>query len=171
MAAELETNLFLALPTSVVGPADVARLERELEDVNDFLHQASLRQQAHKVEELPRTSRLLEELATANKLNLLLAEHRQQLSRYLRAIDTNAPVITISFASDPSPTFTNKIVDWLRSNIHPHLLVRIGLQPTLAAGCVVRTATHVYDLSLRNHLEHQQPNLVKLIHGAEGATK
>jgi hypothetical protein len=41
-----------------------------------------------------------------------------------------------------------KLTAWLRTNIHPTLLITVGLQPGIGAGCVVRTANKYFDLSL-----------------------
>jgi F0F1-type ATP synthase delta subunit len=69
----------------------------------------------------------------------------------------------MSFASEASPKALDKIVAWLRSNIHPQTLLQVGLQPTIAAGCIVRTTNRVFDLSLRTHLREQEPYLTQLI--------
>jgi F0F1-type ATP synthase delta subunit len=67
----------------------------------------------------------------------------------------------MSFAADPSASFSAKIVGWLRANIHPLSLLEIGLQPTIAAGCIVRTTNKVFDLSLRNRFSEHTELLLK----------
>jgi len=153
----------LTLPFLVVSPGDVARLKREVEALNDYLHQAGLRKGGDETPKLPRTSRLLDELAGANKLELLSSASREQVIEYLGYLSEHAPVIAISFASDPSSAFTVKIVTWLRQNIHPELLVKVGLQPTIAAGCTLRTANHFYDLSLRKSFADNQHMLLEAL--------
>ena len=110
---------------------------------------------------MPRTSSLFEEFGTINKLNWLLKEERLKAANYLAAIKDEAPVFHISFAADPSAAFMAKLVTWLRRNIHPQLLVRVGLQPTIAAGCVLRTQNHSYDFSLRRRLIGSRPILIE----------
>ena len=73
-------------------------------------------------------------------------------------------MIHISFAADPSAAFTDKIVAWFRENIHPFVLIQVGLQPTIAAGCVVRTANHSFDFSLRQHFTKQRQLLIDKLH-------
>jgi hypothetical protein len=80
---------------------------------------------------------------------LLQPDDRKQLHAFLTGVEHTAPTIHMSFASDPSSAFTAKVVMWLRSNIHPHTLLQVGLQPTIAAGTIVRTDNHVFDFSLR----------------------
>ncbi len=156
------------LPAVIVSPADVRRLRRDLEDLDDFLHQSSLRQ-GGKAVTLPRIGRQLDELASDAKANLLQKTHRQQLLRFLNDLNNKAPVLHMSFASEPSAAFMNKLVLWLRDNIHPQVLVRIGLQPSVAAGCIVRTANKQYDFSLRQSLENQKPLLIEKLHEDLGA--
>ena len=158
----------LTLPFLVVSPGDVARLKREVEALNDYLHQAGLRKGGEEIPKLPRTSRLLDELAQANKLDLLSAGSREQLIDYLAFLSEHAPAVTISFASDPSSAFTAKIVAWLRQNIHPELLVKIGLQPNIAAGCTLRTANHFYDLSLRKNFADNRHMLIEALQSVGG---
>lgn len=139
------------LPSLVVGSVDVMRLRRELESLNDYMDQAALRKAGEESIKLPKTSRILDEFVNLNKLNMLQATDREAADRFLRALVDHAPTIHISFAADPSAAFVDKIVVWLRNNIHPQLLLSLGLQPTIAAGCIVRTPNRYYDLSLRRH--------------------
>jgi hypothetical protein len=156
----------LELPTIIFGTVEMHRLQRELEALEDFLHQATVRSPG-KQPALPRTSRIMETLAGNNNLNLLIEKDRDVLKRFLRVVTDKAPVINISFASDPSATFTAKIVAWCRTNVHPYALVRLGLQPTLAAGCVVRTTNKVFDFSLRNRFHEKSGELVAALNSLE----
>jgi F0F1-type ATP synthase delta subunit len=72
-------------------------------------------------------------------------------------------LLHISFAAEPSTQALEKILVWFRANIHPQALLQVGLQPTIAAGCVLRTPNKVFDMSLRNHLIEQQKYLMQLI--------
>ena len=157
----------LKLPILVFGTTEVHRLLRELDALETYFQSANLRAGgASSV--LPKVSRLLDSLASENKMNLLQPLDRQKLAAFLKSIIQSAPTVHISFAADPSAAFTAKIVDWLRRNVHPQTLLSLGLQPTIAAGCVVRTSNKLFDFSLRNRfterrqtlisqLEHKQP--------------
>jgi len=149
----------LKLPVLVFGVVEVRRLKREIEMLDEFIHQSAIREPGKQVL-LPRVSRLLDALATDNGRNLLLEEDRQEMQQFLSGTEQSAPTIHISFASDPSSAFVAKLVTWLRSNIHPAVLLQIGLQPTIAAGCVVRTANKNFDLSLRHNLTDQRAKLI-----------
>lgn len=153
------------LSTLIVSPSDLRRARRELETVDDFLHQAGLRQNAvrgddGKTVKLPQTSRVVDALATESDANLLHPADRTRLIKYLADLIEHAPVLHISFASEPSAAFMSKLVIWLRDNIHPEVLVHLGLQPSIAAGCIVRTANKQFDFSLNRSFEEQRGLLV-----------
>lgn len=157
-----EQARILQLPLAIMGPVDVGRIARELNAVDEFLAQTAIRKPGQPMN-VPRTSKLLEETAQENKLNLLIEDERRQLMRFLDDIKTKAPVLHISFAVDPSPAFMHKLVSWMRQEIHPLVLVRIGLQPSIAAGCVVRTPDRYFDFSLRQHFADKRDMLIERI--------
>ena len=152
----------LTLPMLVFGVVEVRRLKRELEALDEFMRQARLRDPG-KQAALPRVSRLLDALATDNSRNLLQDDQRQELYDYLANVEKSAPSVHISFASDPSSAFTAKVVTWLRNNVHPAMLLQTGLQPTIAAGCVLRTANKSFDFSLRDRFDEQKPLLLQAL--------
>ncbi len=154
----------LVLPPTIVGVIDVNRLGRELEAFEDYMEQAKARKSAKATP--PRTSRLLDELAEANQLNLLQDADRERLQAFLGALK-DAPSVHISFAADPSALFTQKIVAWFRENVHPNIMVQVGLQPNIAAGCVVRTQNKVFDFSLRENFTQNQQSLINAISGGK----
>lgn len=151
------------LPPLVVGVADIMRLKRELDALSEYLHQAALRHTSEAELKLPKTSRVLDELIKANKLDLLNREQYERTMAALETIEQKAPQIHLSFSSDPSAAFIVRVVEWLRQNIHPGILVQIGLQPTLAAGCIVRTTNKQFDLSLKQHFAAARPTLIQKV--------
>ena len=152
----------LQLPVLVFGVVEVRRLKREVETLDEYMHQSAIREPGKQVL-LPRVSRLLDALAGDNGRNLLLEEDRLEMEQFLASTEQSAPTIHISFASDPSSAFVAKLVTWLRTNIHPAVLLQIGLQPTIAAGCVVRTPNKNFDLSLRHNLTDQRAKLIEAL--------
>lgn len=148
------------LPTLVSSPSDISRVRRELEALDNYLEAQRLREPGTPMDHLPKLSRMLNELTEINNLNLLHHTVRRELEEYLDKVRTEAPVIHVSFASDPSSSSMQKIVEWLRQNIRPDVLVHVGLQPGIVAGCVVRTTNRYFDFSLRKHLQDQAPFLL-----------
>jgi F0F1-type ATP synthase delta subunit len=152
------TSKKLALPSSVVGPVDLGRLLRELDTLDNTLMQLRLQKEAKP--KLPATSRLLDQTIELNKLNLLEPADFKELQRFLVTTKAQAPVLHISFGADPSPLFTQKLVLWLRQEINPLVLLTVGLQPSIGAGCMVRTTNKYFDFSLRERFAKQRQLLV-----------
>lgn len=158
-----ETNL--QLPTIAIGRTDIVRLQRELEALGDYLHQAALRKSAADEIKLPKTSRVLDDFMTLNKLNLLHREDHDRAVAELQTVVTQAPRLHISFSTEPSAAFLAKLVGWLRENIHPTVLVQVGLQPGIAAGCIVRTPNRQFDLSLGQSFAKNRELLISQLRG------
>lgn len=159
------------LPVGIVGQGDVSRVRRELHQLDDFIKQAKLRKPGSAAPHLPRTTKGLNDFATVNKLNLLTEKDRTLGIEFLDYLAAKAPVIHISFAVDPSAAFMAKITTWFRQNIDKFILVNVGLEPTIAAGCTVRTDNHFHDFSLRRHFDDQRPLLLSKMKGEEPAAK
>ena len=150
----------LKLPVLVATPVDIGRLVRELEALNDNLLQLKLRQ-GEKAVRLPKTSQLMDQTVQLNKLNLLDAADRKALLRFLEAVKKQAPVLHASFSADPPVNFVEKLMTWLRREIHPQVLLTIGLQPTIGAGCMIRSTNHYFDFTLRNRFDNQREVLIQ----------
>jgi F0F1-type ATP synthase delta subunit len=133
---------------TVIQPTEVGRLIQELKVIDESLLQLGLRHSGAAVQ-LPKTSWLLEQTAQLNKLNLLQTADRHQLQTFLNGVREHAPVLHISFSADPSPAFLEKLITWLRHEINPQVLLSIGLQPNMGAGCTVRSTNKYFDFSLR----------------------
>ncbi len=155
----------LLLPVSVVSRIDVGRLLREVKALDDFLAQAAIREPGTTMK-LPRTSRLMDELIQANKLNPLVQVDRQKLTNFLQTVYERSPILHMSFNADPSPLFSQRLVTWLRKEIDPYILIQTGLQPSIGAGCVLRTKNQVFDFSLREHFKQKRDVLVNNLEGS-----
>lgn len=141
-------NQFL-LPSNVSSKTDVLRIRREIEALEDYLHQAALRGIKQSDMKLPKTTKTLDDLARANKMDLLQKSHHEAMNMALDSILENAPIMHLSFNVEPSAVFTAKLTEWFRTNISPYCLIHIGLQPNIPAGCVLRTKNKQFDLTLR----------------------
>lgn len=154
------------LPIAIVSKADMVRVQRELENLDVSLHQASLRVGGESVE-LPKVSVAMSELAEATGVNLLHEDERKKLLGFVQKTVKTAPVIHISFAASPSAEFLQHIISWFRTEVHSTLLLQIGLQPSIAAGCIIRTSNKQFDFSLRQYLQKQQESLFEMIRDAK----
>ena len=80
------------LPVLAVGPGDLSRLIRELEAVDETLRERTLRKGKGEAK-LLKTSQLMDQLVEANKLDLLQAADREQLTAFLTDVQQRAPVL------------------------------------------------------------------------------
>lgn len=153
------------LPLNIISQVDVARMLREINALNDFFVQNNVRSPGTPMK-MPRVTRLLEQVAADNNYNLMEEKHRTALAAQLNQILGKAPLLHISFAAEPSPKALEKILVWFRTNVHPQALLQVGLQPTIAAGCVLRTPNKIFDMSMRAYLKQQEKYFVQLIDAA-----
>ena len=158
------------LPTIVVTPTDIGRLIRELETIQNNLLQLTVRDPGSHVA-MPSISMRMQRLAELNQWNLLQKEDRQVMQGFLQGLKDKPMAMHISFSGDPSPSFLEKLIVWLRREINPLVLVTVGLQPTIGAGCVVRTTNKYFDLSLRQTLIAKRPLLLEQIIPAVAAER
>lgn len=162
----MEPSTTLALPESVISPTDIARLVREIESLDDFFRQAEIRQGGAPSTNIPQISKLMDQLIASNQLNLLQKNDRDLVVQVLTTMNTTAPVLHISFSVDPPGSHVQKIVSWLRTHVDPHVLVTVGLQPNIGAGCVIRTTNKLFDMSLREFFAGKRQFFVEKLHEA-----
>jgi len=154
----------MKLPTSIVSTGDARRLRRDIAALEETLQAIRLRTNAP-VAKLPRLSRMLEEFASTNRLNLLLPDDRHHMAVFMDYVIKKAPVLHISFASEATRKFTTELIVWLRTNYDSEMLLEVGIEPNIAAGCVVRTTNKMFDFSLISHLRQQRGLLMKTLLG------
>jgi hypothetical protein len=152
----------IKLPDQLISSVDLSRILRELEALDDSLHQMKLRKPGQPTK-LARSSVTLEDLARLNKVALTDDVQRGQLLKLLQAFHHHAPRIHMSLAAEPSAQFLKNVTAWLRANVSPVILLEVGLQPTLAAGCVIRTNNKVFDMSLRHRFTENRHMLAEKI--------
>lgn len=137
----------MTLPLAAARPSDVGRLLRELESIDNALLQSKLK--SGDSTKPPKVSRLMEQTEEANGLDLSRPDDRARLKRFLEGVKASSPVFHISFNADPAPAFIEKLMAWFRREVHPSLLLNIGLEPNIGAGCILRTVNKQFDMSLR----------------------
>jgi F0F1-type ATP synthase delta subunit len=160
-----EQPAVLRLPVQILSGGDVSRLSREVESLGTFFEQAAVR--GTTAQSVPQVSQLLTALLNENNINVLLEADRKRLSAFLKTLHEKAPVVHISFATDPRPDFLMKIAAWFRAEAHPHVLLKVGLQPTIAAGCVIRTTNKYFDFSFKRHFQDSKAKLGAALQASE----
>lgn len=152
----------LILSPLVATTVDLGRLLRELEALNETFLQLKLRKSGEEPR-LPKTSQMLDRTCENNDINLLKEEHRQVLIKFLTEVKDQAPILHMSFSTEPSAKFTEKLIAWLRQEINPNLLISVGLQPNIAAGTIVRTPNRQFDFSLRENFAKKRALLLEAL--------
>ena len=147
----------IKLPISLNSRHDVNMVCQELRGIIDVAEQNNLRQTSSAT--LPEISGLLKELATENNVNLASTDESQKLLKLIELVRDKAVQIHVSFAAEPPVDIMKKLIVWFRSEINPKTIINVGLQPSIAAGVVVRTPNKLFDFSLRQHLISNQDKL------------
>jgi hypothetical protein len=155
------------LPLQIVGKGDVLKLKRELVALDEYVEQLKMRQADTAIEphNLPKTSSSLNELSSANHLKWHIDKDRTAGIDFLNRLIEHAPLVHISFASEPTNAFMRKIDKWFRDNIDPYVLINVGLEPSIAAGFTLQTDNKYHDFSLREHFLNRKVLLMKSIKG------
>lgn len=149
------------LPTAITSKTDLIRIKHELVEISEVFHQEKIKDQAES--KLPGVSDVVRQLGEAFNVDVSNTEGCNKLIKQLEDIYESSPVIHISFSTSPKPVFLQKLVLWFRKEIHPTALVQIGLQPSIAAGCIVRTPNKQFDFSLRQFIKTKQGELIQSI--------
>lgn len=151
----------LKLPVDVASKNDISHLYRELRLFMDMSMQSALRHD--NPIKYPAVTSMLRDLATQNQIDLRNQSACEHLLSSIEDLKDNVPVVHISFPRDPSVEIIRRLVEWFRREVDPRIVIQIGLQPTIAAGIVVRTPNKQYDFSLRRHLYDNQAKLMEAL--------
>lgn len=169
--AAVKTATDFVLPSGIVTRADLSRLLREVEYIDNELTTAVVRSKASApAQPLPALSSQLKEFLDTNGLRLdVSTQARTDLLKQLRLMKEKAPVIHMTFAVSADSMSLQKLVAWVRASVHAQALIEVGLQPGLVAGVHLRTPNRVHDFSLRTKLEGQHDLLVKELEALRGS--
>ncbi len=138
------------IPVGITSKADVSRLLRELESLEENVRQSHLQKKPGSTK--VNISQIMQEIAHVNSIDLRTTTARKTLAENLQQLKKSAPIVHISFASSPRAQFLANITGWFRREVHPHVLLEVGMQPGIAAGCVIRTTNKFFDFSLRKKM-------------------
>lgn len=154
------------LPPVLISRADLARLAREVESLENELEAQRVRESADTASShMPAMSRNLNDFLETNKLDIADDQTRMALKERLRVMKDQAPIIHMTFAADADPDSLRQLVTWLRTEVHPQALISVGLQPSIVGGVYMRTPNHVHDFTLRSLLAGKHE---AILHELEG---
>jgi F0F1-type ATP synthase delta subunit len=112
----------------------------------------------------PPISDQLRNLAVENQIDLRDMRLCENLLKKLSDLHEKAPSIHVSFPTEPTTDVLIRMVNWFRTEIDPNIVIQVGLQPTIAAGVVIRTPNKQFDMSLRRHLYANRYKLGEALH-------
>lgn len=87
-------------------------------------------------------------------------ETLEKLEQSFEALPSLILYVPIEF---PVPN-TKEIASWLRQHVHPQLLMKMIVEPDLAAGCSLVKDGVYYDFSFRHFLRQRESELLDTIH-------
>ena len=164
MTKPIEQHSDLIFPASVVGKLEVSRLIQEVEQIDNDLITFSVHERVGAQNHWQLVlSPQLEDLLSLNSVDINDSHQRRQLIVFLRILKDKAPVVHLTFATAVDRESLQKIADWLRSQVHPQVILSIGLQPNLVGGVYIRTENQVHDFSLRSKLDGQSHLIAKQV--------
>jgi hypothetical protein len=158
-------DLNYLLPSALISRADLARLVREVESVDNVLETQKVKNNGQGGYKLPTMSQSLNDFLVINKIDLTDDHGRMTLKEQLLKLKDKAPVIHMTFATTADPESLQDLVDWVRKELHPQALISTGLQPSLIGGVYMRTPNHVYDFSMRASMKGKRAILINELEG------
>lgn len=108
----------------------------------------------------------LQDLASANSIKKLNVATVGDILKFIDTTLDESPELTMTLASAPGVDERDELIARLRRLLHPKLLVHFIIRPELLAGCVVRTKTAIFDMSLARALKDNQQKLVMRLKNA-----
>lgn len=148
------------LPAALIGRADLSRLVREVEAVDNDIEAQRVRGAEQTGYHLPTMSRSLSDFLQLNKIEITDDQSRMKLTEGLRQLKDKAPIMHMTFAIEADPEALQQLVTWIRTEIHPHALLSVGIQPRLVGGVYLRTPNHVHDFSLRSFMKDKRSIMI-----------
>lgn len=153
------------LPPSIISRADLSRIVREAEKVDNYMTTISVHEKSGLSDEgVPLVlSEQLTDIMSINNLEFGNSQQRIKLVNWLRKIKDTVPVIHMTFSTTVDQDILRELVGWIRQSVHKHAVISIGLQPSLIGGVYIRTTNQVHDLSVRAQLANSRHLISELV--------
>jgi F0F1-type ATP synthase delta subunit len=153
----------LKLPNTIGGKRDLILATRQVEQVLNDRLQDEVRERfgAQKIG-TKAGQKMLQELLDINRLK----DDTQTLKNLLQQLEgfrQYAPQVRIAFSQEPDQDMYQKIVGWFRAQIHPSVLVQVGVQPTIGGGFILHTPVRRYDMTLKTKILASTPKFLEIL--------
>jgi hypothetical protein len=159
------SKIDLVLPPALISRADLARLVREIEDIDNDLEAQKARNHATGKTgySLPPLSHTMNDFVELNKVDVADDQARMKLKEQMKVMKDHAPVMHMTFAVEADPASLQQLTAYLRKEIHPQALLVVGMQPALVGGAYVRTPNHIHDFSVRSRMAEKRGLILQAI--------
>lgn len=158
----------LRLPNTIGGKRDLILAMREIEQILSDEIQNDVRSkygaEQHKQSHAGR--HMVDELLKENNLNHEIATLRQVL-KSMEDFKNHSPQIRLAFSQEPDPDMYRKVVEWFRREIHPGVLVQIGVQPSIGGGFTMQTPVRRYDFSFKTKILNSTDKFLEVMKRVE----
>ena len=152
----------LVLPEALMSKKQITQLLREIEKLEADKQASQVRGTPTNLQTSPLLQQLLEQNSVEGQTVPLA-----NMARALKLLQKNGPVVHLSFAVNPEQEFLSRVVQWFRQEVSPYVLLQVGLQPTIAAGCIVRTPSKYFDMTMRKRFTEKRDVLVGQLRGGD----
>lgn len=154
----------LKLPNLIVTKTDLRRVKREILALDQyFLSYFNKGANKEAQVSVPKMSVSLASFISENKLNVEDEIVRKTAIEFISFLTDDAPEMHISFASDPPASVLDRLITWIRNEIHPQLVLNIGVRPAIVGGCVIRTKAEIFDFSFAKGIEENSAELAETL--------
>ncbi len=159
----------IKLPLSLSSSDQLGELSWEIERRLSAQQQVALQQsvtgQANVASNVTQASSVLLEVAKLSGINVDDPAALEALKSEIAQIRESVPTLHMLVATYPTQDVKDRIVNWLRSEIHEHAMCRFVVRGDLGGGYILRTRSREYDMSFRGRLLANKPKLVELFAG------
>lgn len=155
----------MILPAVIYSPDQIEAYILELGNYISW-HRSKRIQKQVKVDAASTEPSLSQELSILIEQNCpeVNVENLEAVQLELKRILDHAPRVTLTLAAIPGGVTKKAIVEWLRREVSPDILVRFEANRQILGGVMLRTKNRIYDLSFRKQITGNKNRLVELIH-------
>lgn len=86
----------------------------------------------------------------------------EALLKELTSLRAEAPIVHLTLAGLPPRTLKRQLTEWLRTNIHPHLLMTFAARSDIGGGLILTAGSHIYDFSFRRELLENKHRIAEI---------
>ncbi|HEX5456541.1 MAG TPA: F0F1 ATP synthase subunit delta [Candidatus Saccharimonadales bacterium] len=159
----------IKLDGSISSPQNLKTLVLEMRDYagwfskNEIKKRVNAKHSTDKPELSPAASMLLHDWGQNGSLD---RKSLDELIAALENMEDTAPKATITLAAPPAAGLKKMLVNWLREEIAPDILVTFDFNSTLLGGMVLRCGSRMFDWSFRRQILDSRAQFPEVLRNA-----